>query len=216
MVLSRGGLQQAVATAAAALARDAARLKAPITGVSVHPELDGVRIDVAPGEAKPVEFPGERFAPALGPMRIAEPFERLRDIADAMPERPRVFLAAIGPLAGHARRVGFAREFFEAAGVASIVDAGGSSAEDAAARFLASGAKIVCLCGADQAYRESAAALAIALKRAGADYALLAGRPGDHEAEWRAAGIDAFIHAGSDAVAALAILLARAGASNRA
>jgi methylmalonyl-CoA mutase len=32
---------------------------------------------------------------------------------------------------------------------------------------------------------------------------LLAGRPGEHEAVWRAAGIDGFIHDGCDALAIL-------------
>jgi methylmalonyl-CoA mutase len=214
-VLAESGLRRAVAAAAAALARDAARLKAPITGVSAHPELDEPAIDVAPGEAKEVDIPGDRVAPPLEPMRVAAPFERLRDAADAMPQRPRVFLAAIGAPAKHARRVGFAREVFAAGGVAAIADPGAASAADAAARFAASGVKMACLCGADEAYRDSAAAFAIALKRAGADYLLLAGRPGDHEAEWRGAGVDGFLYAGCDAVAALETVLARAGAPIR-
>jgi methylmalonyl-CoA mutase len=212
-VLAKGDFQREVGTAAAALARDVARLKTPITGVSAHPDLAEARINVAAGEASEVEFPGEVFAPPLIPIRVAAPFERLRDAADALPARPRMFLAAIGPLVKHARRVGFARELFEAGGVAAIADPGAANAEASAARFTASGARMACLCGADEDYRESAGEVARSLKRAGASHLLLAGRPGEHESEWRAAGVDDFIFAGCDAVAALEIVLRRAGAS---
>jgi methylmalonyl-CoA mutase len=41
------------------------------------------------------------------------------------------------------------------------------------------------------------------LKAAGAHRLYLAGHPGAHEAQWRAAGIETFIHAGCDALAIL-------------
>ena len=40
---------------------------------------------------------------------------------------------------------------------------------------------------------------------------MLAGRPGDYEAAWRAAGVDGFIFAGGDAVAILDGLAAPRG-----
>jgi len=38
---------------------------------------------------------------------------------------------------------------------------------------------------------------------------MLAGRPGEHEAAWRAAGVDGFIYAGGDRIATLEDLLRR-------
>lgn len=209
--LASGEFQKAVAVSAASLIRDAARLKSPITGVSVHPNIHEAKIDVLPARPSTINYPGENFAPPLAPMRVSAPFERLRDAAQA--SAPKIFLAAIGPLAAHTRRVGFAREYFEAGGIEALVDGGATDAAVSAQRFVDSGAKLACLCGADEAYAQHAAAFAAALKQAGASYVMLAGRPGEREAEWRAAGIDGFIFAGGDALATLEVVLRQAGAS---
>lgn len=202
--LDQGLVQQAVAEAAAALKRDIARGKAALTGVSAHPHLDADRIAVLPDVAAPAapSPPG-----ALAPLRLSEPFERLRARAERVAAC--VFLAAIGPLSAHTRRVSFARDIFEAGGVRAVV---GSASEDAAglgAALRASGATLACLCGADEAYAEHAAPYAAALKAAGARV-YLAGRPGEREAGWRAAGVDGFLYAGMDIVAALEDALSRA------
>ena len=71
-----------IAASAAALTRNVACLKAPITGVSVHANLAEPPVEVAVGAPE-----GETFAPVEGaptPMRLAEPFERLRDLSDAL------------------------------------------------------------------------------------------------------------------------------------
>ena len=82
------------------------------------------------------------------------------------------------------------------------------------AKFAASGTKLVCLCGTDKSYLESAETFALALRKAGADYLLLAGKPPlEREAAWRAAGIDAFIFAGCDALAILEEIVDRADAA---
>ena len=72
-----------------------------------------------------------------------------------------------------------------------------------AAAFKASGAQLVCLCSSDKVYGEHAAAAAKALHAAGARHIYLAGRPGEHEAALRAAGVQDFIFAGGDALAML-------------
>ncbi len=200
--LDQGLVQQAVAEAAAALKRDVARGKSPLTGVSAHPHLEADPIAVLPGVPSPAR-PG-----AFAPMRLSEPFERLR--ADAERLKPRMFLAAIGPLSAHTRRVGFAREIFEAGGVRTVVGAGGEDAGELAEAFRASGAAMACLCGADEAYAEHAEPFAAALKAAGSGAVYLAGRPGEREAAWRAAGVDGFVYAGMDIVAALEEVLRRA------
>ena len=157
-------------------------------------------------------FTGEAVASPLAPMRLSEPFERLRDAADALDlagVRPSVFLAAIG--SANARRVGFARELFEAGGLATSTGPGAASAAESAAQFASSGAKLACLCGADDAYLAHAESFAAALKRAGAAEVWLAGKPGDHEAAWRTAGVDGFIFASCDAIEANAALLRALG-----
>ncbi len=193
--LEQGLVQSAVAESSAALRRDVARAKAPLTGVSAHPQLGAERVAVLPDAPAPLPTEG------LAPMRLSEPFERLRARAEAAGAR--VYLAAIGPLAAHTRRLGFARETFEAGGMATIA---GADAEG----FRDSGATLACLCGTDEAYTDVAEALASALKAAGAKAVYLAGRPGEGEAAQRAAGIDGYVYAGVDLVAALGEVLARA------
>ena len=80
-----------------------------------------------------------------------------------------------------------------------------------AAQLKASGARLVCLCGTDDAYAEEAEAFAKALKASGVNGVALAGRPGKSERAWRAAGVDEFIFAGSDAVATLQGLYGQIG-----
>ena len=74
---------------------------------------------------------------------------------------------------------------------------------DAGKAFAASGAAIACLCSSDQVYAELAEASAGILKQAGAEQVLLAGRRSAGRPPSKAAGVDAFISAGADAVATL-------------
>jgi methylmalonyl-CoA mutase len=104
------------------------------------------------------------------------------------------------------------REWLEAGGFEAVTDGGCATAEEAVDRLKASGATLVCLCGDDKAYAAQAEAFAKAIKASGVKGLALAGRPGDHEAEWRAAGVDDFIFAGGDAVKALEGLYSRIGA----
>jgi methylmalonyl-CoA mutase len=72
-----------------------------------------------------------------------------------------------------------------------------------AAAFKGSGAALACLCSSDKLYAEHAPAAAAALQAAGARHIYLAARPGEREATLRAAGVNDFVFAGSDALAAL-------------
>lgn len=67
------------------------------------------------------------------------------------------------------------------------------------------------ICSSDSIYAEKAAAIATALKAAGAPRVWLAGRPGEREAAWKAAGVDGYLFAGDDTLATLRGLLADLG-----
>jgi methylmalonyl-CoA mutase len=209
--LANGAFQRQVAASAAALTRNAACLKAPITGVSAHADLDEPPVEVAIGAPE-----REAFAAAEGalmPMRLAEPFEHLRDRSDAFLRstgaRPKVYLVALGPEAKHRRRVQFMREWLEVGGFDTVYNGETATVEEAVARVRESGALLVCLCGTDDAYSEHAEAFAKAFMASSVKGVALAGRPGESEREWRAAGVDDFIFAGGDAVATLQSLYRR-------
>lgn len=152
----------------------------------------------------------------LPSLRLAEPFEALRDKAQAAATPPTVFLATLGPLADFTARAGFARNLFAAGGLAA--SGGDSHASDGATdldalvgAFRESGARLACLCGSDSAYAEEGAAAAEALTNAGATV-WLAGRPAESEAALNQAGVVSFIFAGCDAVETLTRAQAAASA----
>ncbi len=211
--LTTGAFQQQVAESAAALAKNVDHLKTLITGVSAHADLAERPSEVAVGAPE-----RETFASAKGglaPIRLAEPFERLRDLSDAFVQqtgaRPKVYLAALGPESKHRRRVAFMREWLEAGGFEAVYDGEAATAEEAVKRLKTAGAPLVCLCGADDAYVEQAEGFAEAFQASGVKGVALAGRPKEFERAWRAAGVDDFIFTGGDAVAALQRLYRRIG-----
>jgi methylmalonyl-CoA mutase len=209
--LNKGVLQRQVAKSAAALRRDVARLKSPITGVSAHADLGERRAETAAGA--PEREQQAAAHDALAPIRLAEPFEHLRAQSDAILEasgaRPKVVLVALGPEPSHRRRVGFIRDWLEAGGIEPVYDGEAGTPDDAIRSLRAAGASLACLCGDDTAYAAHGAAFAAAIKAAGFKGLILAGRPRDTEAELRGAGVDAFVFAGGDAVAAVQDLYRR-------
>jgi methylmalonyl-CoA mutase len=147
---------------------------------------------------------GRIDAPLLVSHRLAEPFEALRDQADAVlaatGRRPRVTLVTLGPLADHAARLAFVRNFFEAGGLdvvvlPSLLPLAGEGAE----RSEADESKLACLVGTDAAYAESATVVARDLTASG-HVIWLAGKPGAMET----VGVSRFVYAGCDAVETLA------------
>jgi methylmalonyl-CoA mutase len=205
--LESGFIQEKVAQVAEARAGDIAHGRLELTGVSAFPRLgdDGVKVEPhAPFDS--VVNGGTSVVP-LTPRRLAEPFERLRDAADAhaarTSQRPQVFLACLGDLAVHSVRATWMRNYLAAGGIEAVASAPLYNSADAGTAFAASGATIACICSSDQVYAELAGAAAGALKQAGAKHVLLAGRPKEQEAALTAAGVDTFIFPGGDAIAAL-------------
>ncbi len=232
--LMADAFQARVAAVRAARMKAIAKRKDALTGVSEFPLLNEIDAPIAErswtGGGDGVSDAGLKallpeVAPATGedseaeplwPIRLAEPFERLRDHASAQEAktgaRPSVFLATLGPLAEHTARVDYARNFFAAGGIeAKTAPVTPSSPAELAAAFSASGCRLAVLCGADARYAEDAIGAATALKAAGVQRLYLAGRPGDHETAWRGAGVDSFIHIGVDVVAALELAHAELG-----
>jgi methylmalonyl-CoA mutase len=202
-------IQRKVAATRAVREANIAKRRDVLTGASEFPNLH--ESDVAVLDAKPVALApyGEakiKFD-ALPPMRLAAPFEALRDKSDAKlkstSERPKIFLANLGTPADFTARAAFAKSFFETGGIEAIDTQGFADPAELAAAFKASGADAACLCSSDKVYAGRAGAAARALQAAGAKHIYLAGRPGELEAALRAAGVGDFIFAGGDALAML-------------
>jgi len=156
---------------------DLAHRRAPLTGVSEFPNLNE-------------ELPEREEAPApLGgglPQRnYAQDYEALRDLADAQPTRPKVFLATLGPIAVHTARATFAANLFQAGGIETV---------SGAPEEFEGGVAVIC--SSDKLYAEQAEAAAKTLKERGAVKVWLAGK-GDYP------GVDGNVFAGCNAIEVL-------------
>lgn len=199
--LRSGMLADRLAATWARRSEDLARRREPITGVSEFPHLAEAPVDREPAPA-PV-------GGGLPRVRRDDAYERLRSRSDAhlaaSGDRPKVLLAGFGPVAAHTARVAFAANLFQAGGIEPVQET--VDAESAAGVFAGSGARIAVLCSSDAVYGEQAAAVAAALKSAGALRVYLAGKPGERREEFEAAGVDSFVFAGCDAVEVLSSAL---------
>jgi methylmalonyl-CoA mutase len=207
--LEQNLIQRKVAATRAAREADVARRKTVLTGASEFPNLREARAAVL--DAKPVTLDPYGQAKlkfdALEPMRLAAPFERLRDRSDTILKtngaRPKIFLASLGTAADFTARAAFAKSLFETGGIEAVDTEGFIDPTALAAAFKSSGAELACLCSSDKMYAEHAVAAAKALQAAGARHIYLAGRPGEQETALRNAGVSDFIFAGGDALAML-------------
>jgi len=206
--LESGVIQRDVAAVRAERMKAVGRRKDAITGTSDYPNLNekpAAVLDVPP-VAAPKENATAISAEPLPRIRLSEPFEALRDASDRMLKqtgaRPRVFLANLGKISDFTARAMFAKNFYEAGGIEAAGNDGFKDQAAMLAAFKALGAKLACLCSSDKVYETQAADAAKALASAGATVHL-AGRPGEHEAAWRAAGVNSFIFAGCDVLSTL-------------
>ncbi len=261
-VLESGWAAERIAQSFAPRAKDIAKRKEGITGVSEFPNLaeekldrpapdpaalqqeaakrvasardDSLAVDLSGGSmtAASVDAAGRgattgQLAAALGfhsssttiepiqELSLAGPFEALRDATDQRQEssgkRPAVFLANLGSVAHHTARATYSKNFFEAGGFEVVTNDGFAEADQAAEAFKQSGASIAVICSSDKLYTEFVPAAAPKLKEAGARTVILAGRPGDNEEAWRAAGVDRFIYMSCDVLGTLQGLLEEEG-----
>ena len=207
--LEQGLIQRKVAATRAVREANIAKRRDVLTGASEFPNLHEAHVAVL--DTKPVTLapPGEariKFD-ALLPMRLAAPFEALRDKSDGRLKRdgarPKIFLANLGTAADFTARATFAKSFFETGGIEALDTQGFDDPATLAAAFKASGAAVACLCSSDRVYAEHAVAAAKALQAAGTKHIYLAGRPGEQEVALRAAAVGDFVFAGGDALAML-------------
>ncbi|MBX6329797.1 MAG: methylmalonyl-CoA mutase subunit beta [Pseudolabrys sp.] len=205
--LEQGLVQRDVAAVRARREAAVAHRTDAITGTSDYPNLqeEAPRVLEAP-RVPPRPALGKVAVEPLPSIRLAAPYEALREASDALFEktgrRPRVFLATLGSPSDFTARATFAKNFYEAGGIESVIKDGFGDHAAMAAAFGASGAKLACLCSSDRVYATQAADAARALAAAGA-VVHLAGRPGENEAIWRAAGVRHFIYTGCDALSTL-------------
>lgn len=160
-----GSLQARIDGVVADRERQIALRKRPLTGLSEFPNLDETLPERRPYAA------GHRSVQPWG-----HAFEALRDEPAGT-----VFLATMGTVAAHTARATFASNLFAAGGI-GVVNPGRLDDVEAVVKAYTGpdgGQPVVCLTGNDKAYAEWGAALAEALRAAGATHVILAGKPVD-------------------------------------
>lgn len=156
------GLRGAIDETASARARQIATRERPITGVSEFPLV---------AETVVTRRPYAHGRPE--PHRYAAEFETLRDVPAPRP----VFLATLGPVAQHTARATFASNLLTAGGIDVVAAGATGSVEDLVAAYdTAESPAVVCLAGADAAYRQWGGEAVTALRAAGARWVVIAGR----------------------------------------
>jgi methylmalonyl-CoA mutase len=177
-----GSLRERIDAVVAVREAEIARRKRPLTGVTEFPNL---------GETLPVRA-ADPNADAV--RRYGASFEALRDEPATKP----VFLATLGTVAAHTARATFASNLFAAGGIA--VDSAGATSTIgevvAAYEAMSATTDVACLAGSDLSYAEWGAELVPALRDAGAQWVIIAGKPIEGVDDSCAMGVDAltFLH----------------------
>lgn len=202
--LESGLIQRNTAAVRTERQKAVARGKDMLTGTNAFPDIHETAPAVLGVAPRPPSAPAQASVEALPRIRLAEPFEALRDRSDRIlaktGTRPTIFLATLGNPAEFNARVSFAKNFFEVGGIEAVSSPG----PDFAPLFKAAGTALACLCSSDRVYEKGAPAAVAVLKSAGARHIYLAGRPGEQEAVLRRAGVKSFIYEGCDLLSTLA------------
>ena len=156
-----------------------------ITGVSEFPDLDEDLPERLPAPSDP-----------SGPLplrRRSEAFEALRDAADAMALTPAVRLVTVGELADHTARSTFAANLYAVAGIRALTCTSSDT-----------GSPVAVVCGSDGGYAAEGVTVVAALRAEGVSRIHLVSRAaaldGDLVTALVEAGVDEFVHAGSDVI----------------
>ncbi|EIQ02020.1 methylmalonyl-CoA mutase, N-terminal domain/subunit [Opitutaceae bacterium TAV1] len=224
--LRTGYLQDLVAKTAQEKLDAVGKRRAGIIGTNLFPNLRETPLApaaCATSAGKPAAAPAP--APAkhdeIKPVafrRAAEQFEALRAASAAFAKKtgkaPQIFFARMGPVIQHKARADFAAGFFATAGFECLARQAFDTPEAAAEAAVKSGAPVTVLCSTDDTYPALVPAFAKAVKAARpGTTVILAGLPADEAlvSQFKADGIDEFIHIRANVHGLLSALLKKIG-----
>jgi methylmalonyl-CoA mutase len=168
----------------------------------------------ANGGADGFDVPGvddNRIKP-IEPRPDAAPFEYLRAAVDSHEgsggERPRMYLACMGPIASHVNFANWAKSFFEVAGIETVPSGALEGNAAQAESFRQGGFEIAAVCAGRKEDPAEVAALVAALRDAGATFVYMVNAtPGINQAS----AADEVVKNGVDMEAVLTAALGRLG-----
>jgi methylmalonyl-CoA mutase len=144
--------------------------------------------------------------------RAAELWEQLRSRAERMAERPRAFLANLGPISSHGARSTWATNLLASAGIDALGNDGFDEMAVLGDAYRASLASIAVVCGSDRDYEAMLDGAVGVLADARCPVLLVAGRPGEREASLRETGVADFVFVGADVLDIMTRVLDSIGA----
>jgi len=142
----------------------------------------------------------EKIETVVEKHRFTEQFEELRHKAKVYEaehgEKLKIFLTNMGPIPQHKPRAEFSTGFFEVGGFEVLKNDGFMTTDEAAEAAVQSGALVAIICSTDDTYPELVPPLAKKIKTDKSEMiVMLAGAPApEHEAAYRGAGVEEFIH----------------------
>jgi len=139
--------------------------------------------------------------------RESEIWERQRERSDRQQPRPMAFLANLGPITSHTARATWAQNLLAAVGIDAVTNDGFDAADALAAAWKSSATGLAVICGSDADYETMLEPAVEALKKAGCDLVLVAGRPGERESAIRELGASEFIFVGADVLSVMTRVL---------
>ena len=202
--IHQGFVQDEIEKTATQRNNDIAMRKTVILGTNQYPNLNDQMLDKITKNEKCCCCCQNEEGPIrkLHQYRGAEPFEELRLATERSGNRPKVFMLTYGNVAMRRARSGFATNFFGVVGYEIIDNVGFANAQEGADAALKAGADIVVLCSSDDEYPEIVADACNGLKGK-VKSIVLAGYPKEQVEEFKAAGIDEFIHIKTNALECL-------------
>ena len=190
--LKEGFIQERIEEMATRRKADVAKRKDVLLGSNQYPnytEKVSAKVDTARAFRSVPEAEDAEVRP-LRLFRGAEEFERLRMATDKAPQRPAVFILAVGNPAMALARTQFSSNFFACAGY-SIIDKGRyKSVDEGVKAALESGAGIIVMCSSDEEY--AALAPGVFSEVSGKAVFVIAGAPECMD-DLKKAGIEHFI-----------------------
>ncbi len=202
--IRQGFVQDEIEATATKRNNDIAMRKTVILGTNQYPNLnDNMSEKITKSEkccccCQKEEGPIRK----LHQYRGAEPFEELRLATERSGHRPKVFMLTYGNVAMRRARSVFATNFFGVVGYEIIDNVGFATAAEGVEAAIKANADIVVLCSSDDEYAEIVADTCKGLKGK-VKSIVLAGFPKEQVEEFKAAGIDEFIHVKTNALQCL-------------
>lgn len=178
--------------------------KEAILGTNIYPDIKERLLEVNPDfTPQKKQIPDNSDTEPLEMYRASEEFEKLRLANEQRLKNTgkniRVFLFKIGNPARRSARANFSLNFFGCAGFEIIDNPGFESIDQGIEEVEKSNPDIVVICSSDQEYPDTAPEIISKLKGANSEFKfIIAGYPADHIDDLVAAGVDDFVHMGSN------------------